>query len=134
MKNEKPQYPSSLFWTGVAVNILRSVLWLVVSTVLLLLGSTTPWCGWAGLSLLALVVAVAVAKQLVYRHTLLHMNDPDADDWQAATLSPDWADNVKAMVERALHDDPELPEDIDGADTVADGEDTDEDSDGDPTE
>ena len=130
MKNEKPQYPSSLFWTGVAVNILRSVLWLVVSTVLLLLGSTTPWCGWAGLSLLALVVAVAVAKQLVYRHTLLHMNDPDADDWQAATLSPDWADNVKAMVERAMNDDIELPDDLDEEDEDSHGNESNESKDG----
>ena len=130
MKNEKPQYPSSLFWTGVAVNLLRSVLWLVVSTVLLLLGSTTPWCGWACLSLLALVVAVGVAKELDDRYSLLHMNDPDADDWQAATLSPDWADNVKAMVERAMNDDIELPDDLDEEDEDSHGNESNESKDG----
>ena len=103
-KPPKPQYPASLFWSGVAVSILRSFLWLAVSTVLLLLGSTTPWCGWAGLALFFAVIAVAVGKQLVYRHTLLHMREPDMDDWRAATLSPDWAENVKAMVERAMND------------------------------
>ena len=112
-KTPKPQYPASLFWSGVAVSILRSFLWLAVSTVLLLLGSTTPWCGWAGLALFFAVIAVAVGKQLVYRHTLLHMREPDMDDWRAATLSPDWAENVKAMVERAMNDDIELPEDFD---------------------
>ena len=103
MKESKPQYPASLFWTGVAVNILRSLLWLVIATVLMLLGAKTPWLGWAGLALLVLVVAVAIIKQLIYRHTLLHAS-PDMEDWQAATLSPEWKDNVLAMVQRAMND------------------------------
>ena len=110
MKDPKPQYPASLFWTGVALSILRSFLWLVVSTVLLIIGRTTPWCAAAGLALLALVVAVAIIRQLIYRHTLLHAS-PDMEDWQAATLSPEWKDNVLAMVERAMNDEIELPED-----------------------
>ena len=105
MKDPKPQYPASLFWTGVALNILRSFLWLVVSTVLLIIGRTTPWCAAAGLALLVLVVAVAIIKQLSYRHTVLHSDTPEFDDWQAAMLSPDWEENVKAMVERAMNDD-----------------------------
>ena len=105
MKDQRPQYPASLFWSGVAINILRSFLWLVVSTVLLIIGRTTPWCGWAGLALLVLVVAVAMIKQLSYRHTVLHSDTPEFDDWQAAMLSPDWEENVKAMVERAMNDD-----------------------------
>ena len=105
MKDPKPQYPASLFWTGVAINILRSFLWLVVSTVLLIIGRTNPWCGMAGLALLVLVVAVAIVKQLSYRHTVLHSDTPEFDDWQAAMLSPDWEENVKAMVERAMNDD-----------------------------
>ena len=105
MKDPKPQYPASLFWTGVALNILRSFLWLVVSTVLLIIGRTTPWCAVAGLALLFLVVAVAIVKQLSYRHTVLHSDTPEFDDWQAAMLSPDWEENVKAMVERAMNDD-----------------------------
>ena len=104
MKDPKPQYPASLFWTGVALNILRSFLWLVVSTVLLIIGRTTPWCAVAGLAILALVVAVALIKQLAYRHTVLHSDTPEFDDWQAAMLSPDWEENVKAMVERAMND------------------------------
>jgi hypothetical protein len=104
MKDPKPQYPASLFWTGVALNILRSFLWLVVSTVLLIIGRTTPWCAVAGLALLVLVVAVAMIKQLSYRHTVLHSDTPEFDDWQAAMLSPDWEENVKAMVERAMND------------------------------
>ena len=126
-KPPKPQYPASLFWSGVAVSILRSFLWLAVSTVLLLLGSTTPWCGWAGLALFFAVIAVAVGKQLVYRHTLLHMREPDMDDWRAATLSPDWAENVKAMVERAMNDteaDAYMEED---SEDTEDGEDTQDD-------
>ena len=103
MKDPKPQYPASLFWTGVALNILRSFLWLVVSTVLLIIGRTTPWCAVAGLALLFLVVAVAIIRQLIYRHTLLHAS-PDMEDWQAATLSPEWKDNVLAMVQRAMND------------------------------
>ena len=105
MKDPKPQYPASLFWTGVALNILRSFLWLVVSTVLLIIGRTTPWCAAAGLAILVLVVAVAIVKQLSYRHTVLHSDTPEFDDWQAAMLSPDWEENVKAMVERAMNDD-----------------------------
>ena len=105
MKDPKPQYPASLFWTGVALNILRSFLWLVVSTVLLIIGRTPPWCAAAGLALLVLVVAVAIIKQLSYRHTVLHSDTPEFDDWQAAMLSPDWEENVKAMVERAMNDD-----------------------------
>ena len=108
MKDPKPQYPASLFWTGVALNILRSFLWLVVSTVLLIIGRTTPWCAVAGLALLVLVVAVAMIKQLAYRHTVLHSDTPEFDDWQAAMLSPDWEENVKAMVERAMNDDIEV--------------------------
>ena len=110
MKDPKPQYPASLFWTGVALSILRSFLWLVVSTVLLIIGRTTPWCAAAGLALLVLVVAVAIIRQLIYRQTLLHAS-PDMEDWQAATLSPEWKDNVLAMVERAMNDEIELPED-----------------------
>lgn len=105
MKDQRPQYPASLFWTGVALSILRSFLWLVVSTVLLIIGRTTPWCAAAGLALLVLVVAVAIIKQLSYRHTVLHSDTPEFDDWQAAMLSPDWEENVKAMVERAMNDD-----------------------------
>ena len=105
MKDQRPQYPASLFWTGVALSILRSFLWLVVSTVLLIIGRTNPWCGMAGLALLVLVVAVAMIKQLSYRHTVLHSDTPEFDDWQAAMLSPDWEKHVKAMVERAMNDD-----------------------------
>lgn len=103
MKDQRPQYPASLFWTGVALSILRSFLWLVVSTVLLIIGWTTPWCAVAGLALLVLVVAVAIIRQLIYRHTLLHAS-PDMEDWQAATLSPEWKNNVLAMVQRAMND------------------------------
>ena len=105
MKDPKPRYPASLFWTGVALSILRSILWLVIATVLMLLGGKTPWLGWAGLALLALVVAIAIIKQLSYRHTVLHSKDSEFADWQAAMLSPDWEENVKAMVERAMNDD-----------------------------
>lgn len=105
MKDPKPRYPASLFWTGVALSILRSLLWLVLATVLMLLGAKTPWLGWAGLALLALVVAIAIIKQLSYRHTVLHSKDSEFADWQAAMLSPDWEENVKAMVERAMNDD-----------------------------
>ena len=104
MKDPKPQYPASLFWTGVALSILRSLLWLVLATVLMLLGAKTPWLGWAGLALLALVVAIALIKQLSYRHTVLHSDTPEFDDWQAAMLSPDWEENVKDMVQRAMND------------------------------
>ena len=104
MKDQRPQYPASLFWTGVALSILRSFLWLIVSTVLLLVGRTTPWCGAAGLAILALVVAVALIKQLSYRHTVLHSKDSEFADWQAAMLSPDWEENVKDMVQRAMND------------------------------
>ena len=104
MKDQRPQYPASLFWTGVALSILRSFLWLIISTVLLLVGRTTPWCGAAGLAILALVVAVALIKQLSYRHTVLHSKDSEFADWQAAMLSPDWEENVKDMVQRAMND------------------------------
>ena len=104
MKDQRPQYPASLFWTGVALSILRSFLWLIISTVLLLVGRTTPWCGAAGLAILALVVAVAIVKQLSYRHTVLHSKDSEFADWQAAMLSPDWEENVKDMVQRAMND------------------------------
>ena len=67
MKKQRPKYPASLFWSGVALNIVRSFLWLVVSTILLILGNKTPWCGIAGLALLVLVVAIAIVKQLSYR-------------------------------------------------------------------
>ena len=110
MKDQRPQYPASLFWSGVALSILRSFLWLVISTILLLVGRTIPWCAVAGLALLVLVVAVAIIRQLIYRQTLLHAS-PDMEDWQAATLSPEWKDNVLAMVERAMNDEIELPED-----------------------
>ena len=105
MKDPKPQYPASLFWTGVALSILRSFLWLAVSTILLIIGRTTPWCAAAGLALLVLVVAVAIIKQLIYRHTVLHSVNSEFTDWQAAMLSPDWEENVKDMVERAMNDD-----------------------------
>ena len=104
MKDQRPQYPASLFWTGVALSILRSFLWLIISTVLLLVGRTTPWCGAAGLAILVLVVTVAIVKQLSYRHTVLHSKDSEFADWQAAMLSPDWEENVKDMVQRAMND------------------------------
>lgn len=104
MKDQRPQYPASLFWTGVALNILRSFLWLMVSTVLLIIGRTTPWCAAAGLALFFAVIAVAIIKQLSYRHTVLHSDTPEFDDWQAAMLSPDWEENVKDMVQRAMND------------------------------
>ena len=127
MKDQRPQYPASLFWSGVALSILRSFLWLVVSTVLLIIGRTTPWCAVAGLALLVLVVAVAIIRQLIYRHTLLHAS-PDMEDWQAATLSPEWKDNVLAMVQRAMNDteaDAYMEED---SEDTEDGEDTQDDS------
>ena len=115
MKNSPQKYPPSLFWSGVALSILRSFLWLVISTVLLLIGRTTPWCGAAGLALLVIVVGVAIVKQLIYRHTALHSVE---DDWQSITLSPEWRDNVIAMVERAMNDDIQIPnEEEDGEDS-----------------
>ena len=130
MKDPKPQYPASLFWSGVALSILRSFLWLVISTILLLVGRTTPWCGAAGLALLVIVVGVAIVKQLIYRHTALHSVE---DDWQSITLSPEWKDNVIAMVERAMNDEIELPEDYeDGEEQEGseDGEDSEDVEDG----
>ena len=129
MKDQRPQYPASLFWTGVALSILRSFLWLIISTVLLLVGRTTPWCGAAGLAILALVVAVALIKQLSYRHTVLHSKDSEFADWQAAMLSPDWEKNVKDMVQRAMNDtEADLYMEEDREDTE-DGEDTENPSD-----
>lgn len=129
MKDQRPQYPASLFWTGVALSILRSFLWLIISTVLLLVGRTTPWCGAAGLAILALVVAVALIKQLSYRHTVLHSKDSEFADWQAAMLSPDWEENVKDMVQRAMNDtEADLYMEEDREDTE-DGEDTENSSD-----
>ena len=129
MKDQRPQYPASLFWTGVALSILRSFLWLIVSTVLLLVGRTTPWCGAAGLTILALVVAVAIVKQLSYRHAVLHSKDSEFADWQAAMLSPDWEENVKDMVQRAMNDtEADLYMEEDREDTE-DGEDTENPSD-----
>lgn len=129
MKDQRPQYPASLFWSGVALSILRSFLWLIISTVLLLVGRTTPWCGAAGLAILALVVAVAIVKQLSYRHTVLHSKDSEFADWQAAMLSPDWEENVKDMVQRAMNDtEADLYMEEDREDTE-DGEDTENPSD-----
>ena len=133
MKDQRPQYPASLFWTGVALSILRSFLWLVISTILLLIGRTTPWCGMAGLAVFFAVIAVAIGKQLIYRHATLHAEE---EDWKAAMLSPEWKANVQAMVERAMNDDIELSDDFDDLDEDLDenlhdheGEDTDEDED-----
>lgn len=118
MKDQRPQYPASLFWTGVALSILRSILWLVIATVLMFLGAKTPWLGWAGLALLVLVVAVALIKQLSYRHTVLHSKDSEFADWQTAMLSPDWEENVKDMVQRAMNDtEADLYMEEDGEDT-----------------
>ena len=129
MKDQRPQYPASLFWTGVALSILRSFLWLIISTVLLLVGRTTPWCAAAGLAILVLVVAVAIVKQLSYRHTVLHSKDSEFADWQAAMLSPDWEENVKDMVQRAMNDtEADLYMEEDREDTE-DGEDTEKPSD-----
>ena len=129
MKDQRPQYPASLFWTGVALSILRSFLWLIVSTVLLLVGRTTPWCAEAGLAILALVLTVAFVKQLSYRHTVLHSKDSEFADWQAAMLSPDWEENVKDMVQRAMNDtEADLYMEEDREDTE-DGEDTENPSD-----
>ena len=120
MKNSPQKYPPSLFWSGVAVSILRSFLWLVISTILLLIGRTTPWCGMAGLAVFFAVIAVAIGKQLIYRHATLHAEE---EDWQAAMLSPEWRANVQAMVERAMNDDPDLPDDInEDGDTPTDNE------------
>jgi hypothetical protein len=125
MKEPKSKYPASLFWTGVALNILQSFLWLAIATVLMLLGGKTPWLGWAGLSLLAAVLIIAVGKQLVYRHTVLHSDSPEFADWQEAMLSPDWNENVKDMVERAMNDrieimdEDEIPEET--PDEIPDG-------------
>ena len=120
MKNSPKKYPPSLFWSGVALSILRSFLWLVISTILLLIGRTTPWCGMAGLAVFFAVIAVAIGKQLIYRHATLHAEE---EDWKAAMLSPEWKANVQAMVERAMNDDPELPDDInEDGDTPTDNE------------
>lgn len=130
MKDQRPQYPASLFWTGVALSILRSFLWLIVSTVLLLVGRTTPWCGAAGLAILVLVVAVAIVKQLSYRHTVLHSKDSEFADWQAAMLSPDWEENVKDMVQRAMNDtEADLYMEEEDREDTEDGEDTENPSD-----
>ena len=118
MKKQRPKYPASLFWSGVALNILRSFLWLVVSTILLILGNKTPWCGIAGLALLVLVVAVAIVKQLSYRHAVLHSENPEFADWQAAMLSPEWEDNVKDMVPRAMNDEIEVDEEDEEMDGI----------------
>ena len=134
MKDPKPQYPASLFWTGVAVSILRSFLWLVISTILLLIGRTTPWCGMAGLAVFFAVIAVAIGKQLIYRHATLHAEE---EDWKAAMLSPEWKANVQAMVERAMNDDLELPDDLyedTVEDTVEDENDDNKSFDGDQSE
>ena len=141
MKDQKPRYPASLFWSGVAVNILRSILWLVIATVLMLLGSQVLWLGWAGLALVILVIAVALIKQLIYRHILLHPRTPELDDWQAATLSPEWRQNVMTMVQRALNDteadlygDEEDGEEDDGEEDDGEEDDGEENQDGDDKE
>ena len=121
MKYPQKKYPPSLFWSGVALSILRSFLWLVISTVLLLIGRTTPWCGAAGLSILTIVVGVAIVKQLIYRRTALRSVD---DDWQSITLTPEWRENVIAMVERAMNDDIQLPEDYEDEEEDKDEEDS----------
>ena len=134
MKNSPKKYPPSLFWSGVAVSILRSFLWLVISTILLLIGRTTPWCGMAGLAVFFAVIAVAIGKQLIYRHATLHAEE---EDWKAAMLSPDWEENVKTMVERAMNDDPDLPDDLyedTVEDTVEDENDDNKSFDGDRSE
>ena len=78
---------------------------------------------------LILVVAVAIIKQLSYRHTVLHSKDSEFADWQAAMLSPDWEENVKDMVQRAMNDtEADLYMEEDGKDTE-DGEDTENPSD-----
>jgi hypothetical protein len=106
----------------VALHILRSFLWLVVSTVLLIIGIKTPWCAWAGLTLLVAVLVIAVGKQMVYRHTVLYSDSPEFADWQEAMLSPDWNENVKDMVERAMNDDIQLPEGEEDEDGDEDGD------------
>ena len=134
MKNSHKKYPPSLFWSGVAVSILRSFLWLVISTILLLIGRTTPWCGMAGLAVFFAVIAVAIGKQLIYRHATLHAEE---EDWKAAMLSPEWRANVQAMVERAMNDDPDLPDDLyedTVEDTVEDENDDNKSFDGDQSE
>ena len=72
-------------------------------------------------ALLAAVLVIAVGKQLIYRHTLLHSDAPEMTDIQNAALSPEWKDNVIAMVERAMNDEIELP------DEEEDGEDSEDD-------
>ena len=119
MKRSPKKYPPSLFWSGVALSILRSFLWLVISTVLLIMGRNIPWCGAAGLAILTIVVGVAIVRQLIYRHTLLHGMD---EEWQDATLSPEWRENVIAMVERAMNDDIQLPEDYEDEKVGEDGD------------
>ena len=134
MKNSPQKYPPSLFWSGVAVSILRSFLWLVISTILLLIGRTTPWCGMAGLAVFFAVIAVAIGKQLIYRHATLHAEE---EDWKAAMLSPEWKANVQTMVERAMNDDPDLPDDLyedTVEDTVEDENDDNKSFDGDKSE
>lgn len=120
MKDPQRKYPASLFWMGVAIGILRSFLWLVISTVLLLLGNKTPWCSIAGLALLALVVAVAIVQQLMYRHAVLHSDSPEFADWQDAMLSPDWRENITERVERAMNEDNSLSDDGDDNDEECD--------------
>ena len=102
-------------------SILRSFLWLVISTILLLVGRTTPWCGAAGLAILTIVVGMAIVKQLIYRRTALRSVD---DDWQSITLTPEWRENVIAMVERAMNDDIQLPEDYEDEEEDKDEEDS----------
>lgn len=123
MKEHRPHYPPSLFWMGVALNILRSILWLVIATVLMLLGRRTPGLGWAGIALLAIVPAVAIIRQLIYRRAILRSDTPELADWQAAMLSPDWEENVREMVDRALHDDMGEPPMEEDGDTPTDGSD-----------
>ena len=99
MKDPQRKYPASLFWMGVAIGILRSFLWL---------------------ALLALVVAVAIVKQLMYRHAVLHSDSPEFADWQDAMLSPDWRENITERVERAMNEDNSLSDDGDDNDEECD--------------
>lgn len=105
MKSQKRKYPASLFWMGVAVGILRSFFLLLLSAALLIAGMRYPLCAALGLTVLAGVIAVVVAKQLLLRHTTLHSVDEGFSEWQNAILSPDWRENVREKTEEAIRRD-----------------------------
>ena len=107
--SKQRKYPASLFFTGLAMNIVVRFFFLfLLALVLIIIGFWVKWCAYAGLAVLLLDVVISLILQLTIRKTAIsESDDPEFNTFQDAVSSDDWQKNIMDFVESKIKDNDE---------------------------